>query len=174
MARPDFASQTIAMDDHYEALGLEQTATPEEIKKAFKQLALKYHPDQHPSPIANAIFRTLNEAYLVLSDPEKRRAYDEELRRRRRAPRGRPAPDPQPPRPDRPADEPDASRPRRSRERERREAVQRKDLAKERARQVRGVSEQSVRESDESMRDLYAAAEAEVQAEERRERRRKR
>jgi curved DNA-binding protein CbpA len=163
MARPDFASQTIAMDDHYEALGLEQTATPEEIKKAFKQLALKYHPDQHPSPIANAIFRTLNEAYLVLSDPEKRRAYDEELQRRRRAPRGRPAPDP--PRPDPPADEPQAPR-RGSRERGRSEAVQRKHFAKERAKQVRGVSQQSVRESDESMRDLYAAAEAEVEAEE--------
>ena len=43
------------VDDHYEALGLQPDASPDEIKKAFKALALQYHPDQHPTPIAATI-----------------------------------------------------------------------------------------------------------------------
>ncbi|MCA9664060.1 MAG: J domain-containing protein [Myxococcales bacterium] len=68
------------MDTHYEILGLESDATPDEIKRAFRQLALKYHPDQHPTPIAATLFRRINEAYEVLSDPVRREAYDLSLR----------------------------------------------------------------------------------------------
>jgi curved DNA-binding protein CbpA len=159
------------MDDHYEALGLTQAATPREIKSAFKQLALKYHPDQHPSPIANAIFRTLNEAYLVLSDPEKRRAYDEELRLRRAAPRGRRAPaSPPPPTNPPPPTSREADASRQATERGRREGAFRRESARERSRKSSDLSHRAVQENDQAMRDLYAAAEADVEADERRKR----
>jgi curved DNA-binding protein CbpA len=150
------------MDDHYEALGLEPTATLDEIKKAFRQLALQYHPDQHPTPIANAIFRRLNEAYLVLSDPEKRKAYDEDLRRKRMAPRGQPA------EPSREA-APSPAQQRADSQRLRREAEQRKDYAYRRAKVVQGVSARAVRQTDAEVQDLFRQAEVEVDAEEKRQ-----
>ena len=62
--------------DYYEVLGLSREATNEEIRKAFRKLAFKYHPDHNHDDGATDKFKELNEAYEVLSDPEKRAAYD--------------------------------------------------------------------------------------------------
>jgi molecular chaperone DnaJ len=63
--------------DYYEVLGISRTATVEEIKKSYRQLALKYHPDKNPgNDEAELKFKEAAEAYEVLSDPEKRRRYD--------------------------------------------------------------------------------------------------
>ncbi len=62
--------------DYYEVLGVSKDATKEEIKKAYRRLALKYHPDKSSSPEAEEKFKEISEAYAVLSDDEKRRQYD--------------------------------------------------------------------------------------------------
>ena len=63
--------------DYYEVLGVDRDATPEEIKKAFRRLALRYHPDRNPDdPDAEARFKEVAEAYEALRDPAKRRRYD--------------------------------------------------------------------------------------------------
>jgi molecular chaperone DnaJ len=62
--------------DYYEVLGIERDASDEEIKRAFRQLAFKYHPDHNRDDEAEGKFKEVNEAYEVLSDPEKRAAYD--------------------------------------------------------------------------------------------------
>jgi len=62
--------------DYYEILGVSRNATKEEIKKAYRRLALKYHPDVNKSPDAEEKFKEISEAYAVLSDDEKRRQYD--------------------------------------------------------------------------------------------------
>ncbi|MGC9048801.1 MAG: molecular chaperone DnaJ [Patescibacteria group bacterium] len=61
--------------DYYQILGLKKDASPEEIKRAFRELAQKYHPDK-PGGSAEK-FKEINEAYQVLSDPEKRKLYDQ-------------------------------------------------------------------------------------------------
>jgi molecular chaperone DnaJ len=66
----------MATKDFYKVLGVPRGASPEEIKKAFKKLAKQWHPDCNPGKDCEAKFKELAEAYQVLSDPEKRKAYD--------------------------------------------------------------------------------------------------
>ena len=69
------------MKDHYAALGLGSAATLADIKKAFRQQASLHHPDRNSSVDAPARFRAVQEAYDVLSDADKRQAYDDNRRR---------------------------------------------------------------------------------------------
>ena len=63
--------------DYYEVLGLAKGATPEEIKKAYRKLAVKYHPDKNPGDKeAEEKFKEIAEAYAVLSDEKKKQEYD--------------------------------------------------------------------------------------------------
>ncbi len=62
--------------DYYEILEVPRNASEEEIKRAYRRLARKYHPDLNKDPSAQEKFKEINEAYQVLSDPEKRRLYD--------------------------------------------------------------------------------------------------
>lgn len=62
--------------DYYKILGVSRDASKEEIKRAYRRLALKYHPDRNKSPDAEERFKEISEAYAVLSDDEKRRQYD--------------------------------------------------------------------------------------------------
>ncbi len=62
--------------DYYEIIGIARNATDEEIKRAFRKLAFKYHPDHNRQDGAEEKFKEVNEAYEVLSDPDKRAAYD--------------------------------------------------------------------------------------------------
>ncbi len=68
----------MAKQDYYELLGLQRNATEAEIKKAFKRMAMKYHPDRNPDDAtAEEKFKEAKEAYDILSDPQKRAAYDQ-------------------------------------------------------------------------------------------------
>lgn len=63
--------------DYYEVLGVQKTATLDEIKKAYRKLALEYHPDRNKSKDAGDKFKEVTKAYEVLSDQQKRQAYDQ-------------------------------------------------------------------------------------------------
>jgi len=68
----------MAKRDYYEVLQIERTATDEEIKKSYRKLAVKFHPDKNPGDkSAEERFKEIGEAYEALSDPQKRAAYDE-------------------------------------------------------------------------------------------------
>jgi len=69
------------VSEHYAALGLKSDATLADIKKAFRQKASQFHPDRNRDPDAPARFREVQEAYNVLSDDDKRKAYDDNRRR---------------------------------------------------------------------------------------------
>ena len=62
--------------DYYEVLGVSRGASLEEIKKAYRRLALQYHPDRNPAADATEKFKEASEAFDVLGDPGKRRIYD--------------------------------------------------------------------------------------------------
>lgn len=66
----------MAKRDYYEVLGVDRTATQEQIKQAYRQLAMKWHPDRNTAPDAADRFKEIAEAYAVLSDQTKRQAYD--------------------------------------------------------------------------------------------------
>jgi molecular chaperone DnaJ len=68
--------EAAAKRDYYEVLGVERSATQDQIKQAYRQLAMTYHPDRNPAPDATDRFREIAEAYAVLCDPAKRKQYD--------------------------------------------------------------------------------------------------
>ena len=68
----------MAFIDYYKVLGVEKNATPADIRKAYRKMAKKYHPDiNKDNPKAQELFQAVNEANEVLSNPEKRKKYDE-------------------------------------------------------------------------------------------------
>jgi DnaJ-class molecular chaperone len=69
------------MTDHYTTLGLSSGASPADIKRAYRLLAARYHPDRNPEPQAVRMFRGVQTAYDVLIDPQRRHDYDENRRR---------------------------------------------------------------------------------------------
>jgi molecular chaperone DnaJ len=68
---------TTSKRDYYEVLGAARDATPEDLKKAFRKQALKYHPDRNKAEDASERFKEVNEAYQVLSDPQRKAQYDQ-------------------------------------------------------------------------------------------------
>jgi DnaJ-class molecular chaperone len=67
------------MTNHYEILGVPKDVDATEIKKAYRKLSLKYHPDRNPDPEATEKYKAINEAHEILSDPQKREQYNMEL-----------------------------------------------------------------------------------------------
>ena len=67
----------VSSKDYYKILGVKRSATASEIKKAYRKLSLKYHPDKNSAPDAQEKFAELSVAYDTLSDPEKREIYNQ-------------------------------------------------------------------------------------------------
>lgn len=63
--------------DYYKILGVSKGATDDDLKKAYRKLALKYHPDKNKAPAAEERFKEIAEAYEILSDKKKRQIYDQ-------------------------------------------------------------------------------------------------
>lgn len=63
--------------DYYDVLGVSKSASKEDIKRAYRKLALEWHPDRNKSPDAHTKFKEINEAYAILSDSKKKEAYDQ-------------------------------------------------------------------------------------------------
>src|SRR3954464_1415274 len=71
-------NKNMAKRDYYEVLGVNRDASEEDIKKAYRKLAMKWHPDRNPdNPKAEEHFKEAKEAYEVLTDAQKRAAYDQ-------------------------------------------------------------------------------------------------
>jgi len=66
--------------DYYAILGISRNASKDEVKNAYRKLALRYHPDRNKSPAAGEKFEGISEAYAILSDDEKREQYDQRVR----------------------------------------------------------------------------------------------
>lgn len=66
----------VKRQDYYEVLGVGRGASLEEIKRAYRRLAMEYHPDRNPDPEATEKFKEASEAFEVLADDDKRRIYD--------------------------------------------------------------------------------------------------
>jgi hypothetical protein len=67
------------MKDYYQILNVHRTANAAEIKRAYRRLAVRYHPDKNPDPVAEHYFKEVNEAYEILSDSFERQQYDNRL-----------------------------------------------------------------------------------------------
>src|SRR5687767_5783951 len=65
------------MADYYSLLGVSKASSPDEIKKAYRKMALQYHPDRNKTKEAEEKFKEINQAYEVLSDPAKKQTYDQ-------------------------------------------------------------------------------------------------
>ena len=70
----------MSSQNYYDTLGVSKDADENEIKKAYRSLSLKYHPDRNHSPEANSTFQSINQAYEILSDPQSKQQYDMELK----------------------------------------------------------------------------------------------
>ena len=70
------------MENYYNTLGIAPNATEDEIKKVYRSLAMRYHPDRNQAPGADARFKAIAKAYEVLSDPVKREEYNQSLNHR--------------------------------------------------------------------------------------------
>jgi hypothetical protein len=73
------ASQETPLENPYNILGISPTATSEEIKKAYRSLAMRHHPDRSMHPNAESRFNAIQAAYELLSDPQKRTAYNQSM-----------------------------------------------------------------------------------------------
>lgn len=82
--KPDYTAEQvrkcreiISKKNYYSILGVPERAGEEEIKKAYKKLAIKFHPDKNRAPQASEAFKKVSAAYVCLTDPSKRRHYDQ-------------------------------------------------------------------------------------------------
>ena len=74
--RDDLVERIKRAKDHYQVLGIDRSASDDDVKKAYRKLALKLHPDKNKTPGAEEAFKNVSKAFTVLSDPNKRESYD--------------------------------------------------------------------------------------------------